>query len=74
MISYAAFGFRLDSDFELPELDRSATRRRSQSWRIAVGSPDRSIGDERLLGTDSVYGTVQVRAYAASERYPPRLR
>ena len=64
MISYAAFGFRLDSDFEMPELSvaRPGT---DPVWRIVVGLPDRSIGDERLLGTDSVYGTIQVRAYAS---------
>ena len=64
MISYAAFGFRLDSDFEMPGLSvaRPGT---DPVWRIVVGSPDRSIGDERLLGTDSVYGTIQVRAYAS---------
>ena len=43
---------------------RRATPRGAIKARL-VGSPDRSIGDERLLGTDSVYGTIQVRAYAS---------
>jgi hypothetical protein len=64
MISYTAFGFRLDSDFEIPELSE-ARAGGDPAWRIAVGSADQSIGKERLLGTDSVSGTIQVRAYAS---------
>jgi len=64
MISYAAFGFRLDSNFEMPELSEARSGA-DPAWRIAVGSRSQSIGDERPLGTDSVYGTIQVRAYAS---------
>jgi hypothetical protein len=66
MISYAAFGLRLDSDFELPELERTGPDPIA-AWRVAAGSADYQFGAGTLLGTDSVYGSVEVRAYVAGD-------
>lgn len=68
MISYAAFGLRLDSDLELPELDEVESLV-APTWRIVVGSTDDCSDRGSLLGADSVYGAVQVRAYATPGAY-----
>ena len=66
MISYAAFGLRLDSEFELPELDRTGADT-DAAWRVASGSADHKFDTATLLGTDSVYDGVEVRSYAAGD-------
>jgi hypothetical protein len=66
MISYAAFGLRLDSDFELPELDE-ARPVGAPTWRVAAGQAGYRFGTATLLGADSVYGEIQVRAYSSAD-------
>jgi len=64
MISYDAFGIRLDSDTELPELDRTA-HGSAPVWRFEqrAGEPETSPGS--LVGTDVVYDGIMVSAYSA---------
>ena len=69
IIRYDAFGLRLDSEFELPELEQSRSLA-AADWRVAAGSAAKALSDELLLGTDFVYGSVRVCAY----RSPSAMR
>jgi hypothetical protein len=67
MTTYAGFGFRIESDFDLPELDR-AEASSDPTWRFEQ-RPNRleETSPGRLLGTDDVYEGVTVSAFATPD-------
>jgi hypothetical protein len=66
--SYDAFGFRLECDFELPELV-AAPRPDEMAWYIAKRHAVAPSGDYTAIGTDIVYGDVHVRAFASATSF-----
>jgi hypothetical protein len=62
MHRYAAFGYRIESATALPELD-PAPFQSPADWRVLVAEESPALAAGELLGTDTVYGNVLVRAY-----------
>jgi hypothetical protein len=62
--SYAAFGTHLNCTFDLPELAQVPTAPPA-AWTVEVRDGAAPVIDGDLLGTDTVYGSVQVRSFAA---------
>jgi hypothetical protein len=66
--SYDAFGFRLECDFELPELV-AQPQSRETAWRIAERRSVAPPGDYTAIGSDIVYGDVHVHAFASATSF-----
>lgn len=66
VFSYSAFGATFACSFELPELVPSSTDL-PPSWRIETNNTAAPVCHGELLGVDTVYGTVQVRAFASPD-------
>ena len=64
MASYAAFGFQLECDFDLPELTRTRGGD-GRAWRIETRRTTAPPGDYEQLGSDVVYADVRVHALAS---------
>jgi hypothetical protein len=64
MRRYAAFGFTIESAIELPELE-PATVGDTLDWRIRVAHEEPTVIAGASVGSDLVYGDVNVRAYAS---------
>ena len=62
MPRYDVFGYRIESDIELPELPAS-TRSGASAWRIQTVGGRLRGGAVAPLGTEAVFGSVQVHAF-----------
>lgn len=62
MARYAAFGFVVDCDFELPELPR-IQESSARCWRIETRDGTAPICPDPPIGSDAVYAGVRVDAY-----------
>jgi hypothetical protein len=62
--NYAAFGVRLDCEFELPELESDAVAS-GPAWRVEMGRGAAPATALTLVGSERVFGIVDVRAYVA---------
>jgi hypothetical protein len=65
---YAAFGFQLECDFDLPELTR-VPESNSSAWRIETRRAVAPPGVDAPLGSDVVYGDVRVRLAASDSTF-----
>lgn len=61
---YDVFGYAVESDIELPDLP-ATQREGAPAWRVETVVGPTAGTTRSLLGTETVYGTVQVKAYAA---------
>ena len=68
MHRYSAFGYCIESALELAELDPAATVN-APLWRVEIDPAHRSFEDAALIGWDTVYGDVRVRAFASATGY-----
>jgi hypothetical protein len=66
--SYEAFGFRLECDFELPELV-AVPRSSEAAWHIATRHTVAPPGNYTAIGSDIVYGDVHVQAFASATSF-----
>jgi hypothetical protein len=67
-LGYDAFGFRLECNFELPEL--VATPQSGETaWHIATRHTVAPPGDYTAIGSDIVYGDVRVQAFASATSF-----
>lgn len=64
MPRYDVFGYVLESDIDLPELP-PASAEGTPEWRVQTVFGPTDVNGFAVLGSETVYGTVQVKAYAA---------